>query len=180
MAVSFGVQSMKRMGVFIDVSNFYFCVSKRFQGRRLSYEKYYKFILDLGKLTTAVAYGAQQKEEADDFITRLQGIGFTTRYKKVKTYKDKGRTRKKADWDVGMTMDIVRLVSDKKLDRIILGTADGDLEPLVAWCQEQGVEVIVLACKISRELRDTAHQTIEIFEGLVESKGYRATPKNVK
>lgn len=164
---------MKRMGVFIDVSNFYYCISKRFNGRRLSYEDYYKFISDMGNLTVATAYGAQQKDEANEFIQRLKGIGFTPKYKKVKTYKDKGRTRKKADWDVGMTMDIVRLVNDKKLDRIILGTADSDLEPLVAWCQEQDVEVIVLACRISRELRDTASKAIEIFEGLVEPKGFR-------
>lgn len=167
---------MKRMGVFIDVSNFYFCVSKRFNGRRLSYEEYYKFIQDLGELKVAVAYGAQQTDEAVSFINRIQNIGFETKYKKVKTYKDKGRIRKKADWDVGMTMDIVKLVLAKELDRIILGTADSDLAPLVKWCQEQGVEVIVLACRISRELRDTASRAIEIFEGLVEPKGFRYAP----
>jgi uncharacterized protein (TIGR00288 family) len=164
---------MKRMGVFIDVSNFYYCVSKRFSGRRLSYEKYYEFIVDMGKLVVARAYGAQQKDEAAEFILRLQGIGFETCYKKVKTYKDKGKTRKKADWDVGMTMDIVRMVNNEELDLIILGTADSDLEPLVAWCKEKGVETIVLACGISRELKNTASHAIEIFESLVEPKGFR-------
>lgn len=164
---------MKRMGVFIDVSNFYYCVSKRFSGRRLSFEKYYDFVKDMGEMVVARAYGAQQKKEADEFIERLHGIGFETRYKKVKTYKDKGKIRKKADWDVGMTMDIVRMVNAKELDLIILGTADSDLEPLVAWCKENDVEVMVLACRISRELRDTADHAIEIFESLVEPRGFQ-------
>ena len=161
------------MGVFIDVSNFYHCVSKRFNGRRLSYEEYYKFIQDLGEVVVATAYGAQQSDEAEEFISRLREIGFTPKYKKVKTYKDKGKTRKKADWDVGMAIDIVRMVNSDKLDRIILGTADGDLAPLVTWCRDEGVEVIILACKISGELRRSANNSIEIFEGLIEPKGYR-------
>lgn len=171
---------MKRVGVFIDVSNFYYCISKRYKGRRLSFEKYYEFVSDLGKLEYVRAYGAYQANEADEFIARLNSIGFETIYKKVKTFREKGgKIRRKADWDVGITMDIVRLVLEGKLDRIILGTADSDLEPLVIWCQEQGVEVIVLACKISKELRETCDKAIEIYESLVEPRGVRhASPKN--
>lgn len=159
---------MKRIGVFVDVSNLYFCIGKRYRGKKLDYKKYHSFVADLGEVTIARAYGAAMGNEADRFIAKLHAIGFETRYKTPREFKeaDEGRVRRKADWDVGIAIDIVRTAP--KLDTIVLGSADGDMEPIVSWCKELGIKVIVLASTISDDLKKTAYECIEIPESLLE------------
>lgn len=155
---------MKRIGVFVDVSNLYYCIGKKYDYRKLDYRKYLDFIGDLGEIVKSIAYGSQMSDEAIGFIHCLEKVGFQTKFKPVKTYSPD--SRRKADWDVGIAMDIVRMVD--RFDMLILGTADGDLEPVVKWATEQGVDVIVLACGVSRELKTRATKYIEIPESLLE------------
>ena len=158
----------KRIGIFADVSNLYYCIGKKFHGKKLDYEKYYAFLADFGEISQAIAYGAQMKDEAANFIHALKKIGFTPKYKCPKTW-GKGETfNRKADWDVGMAMDMVNLI--ERLDMIILGTADGDLAPAVEWAIQKGVQVIVVGCGISRDLKNCATRYIEIPESLLEEK----------
>jgi len=156
----------KRIGIFADVSNLYYCLGKKFGGRKLNYEAYYKYVSGLGEIQRAIAYGAQEHSEAEDFISCLKIIGFETKYKTPKSYGAGDNIKKKADWDVGIAVDIIEMAD--KLDMIFLGTADGDLEPVVEWSQRKGIEVIILACGISRDLRETAGTAIEIPESLLE------------
>lgn len=159
---------MKRIGVFVDVSNIYYCISKKYEHRKLDYKKYLEFLRDFGDLTKVIAYGSQMNNEAAGFIHCLQKIGFQTKFKAVKTYNQEIDFKRKADWDVGIAMDIVTMIN--RFDMIILGSADGDLEPLVDWVTRRGVDVIVLACGISRDLKERATQYIEIPESLLEEK----------
>jgi len=156
----------KRIGVFVDVSNLYYCISKKFDKRKLDYRKYMKFIQDFGSISHAIAYGAQLKNEAVGFIHCLKQIGFEPKYKSPKDYHNKDNFKRKADWDVGIAIDVVRMIDH--LDMVILGTADGDLTPLVEWVKERGVEIVVLSCGISRELKDVANKYIEIPESMLE------------
>lgn len=167
-----------KLGVFVDVSNLYYCVGKRFsEGAKLNYAKYLEHCMNLEEhkgvsyeLYCAIAYGAQLQGEAEPFIRCLEHFGFECKFKKPKTYenKDKKGIIRKADWDVGIAMDIVRMI--KKLDVVILGSADGDLTDLVLWIREQGVKVMVIACGISSDLRDTAHYNEEITEEFIEEQ----------
>ena len=154
---------MKKIGFFVDVSNLYYCVAKHFRGRRLDYRHYYKFVQDFGEVVTAIAYGAEKGDEALKFKRVLRNIGFEPKYKEVR---EVDHDRLKADWDVGITIDIV--LEEPDLDIIILGSADGALEPLVTWCIEQDKKVIIIACGISRDLKEVATEAIEIPESLVE------------
>jgi uncharacterized LabA/DUF88 family protein len=157
---------MKRIAVFADVSNLYYCVGKRFGGRKLNYATYMEYIKDLGEIQEAIAYGAQLKQEARGFIHCLRQAGFTPRYKTPKSYVNDGDTRRKADWDVGIALDMVNQA--ERVDMMILGSADGDLTPAVEWVQARGVTVIVLASGISRELKQVANEFIEIPESMLE------------
>lgn len=159
---------MKRLGVFVDVSNIYYCIRKKYEDRKLDYQKYLNFITDFGELTKVIAYGSQLGNEATGFIHCLQKIGFQTKFKSVKSFNNDDELRRKADWDVGITMDIVNMID--RFDMIILGTADGDLKPVVTWASQRGVDVVILACGISRDLKDTATEFIEIPESLLEVK----------
>lgn len=156
----------KRIGIFCDISNLYYCIGKKYEQRKLDYSEYLKFVKDMGDVQHAVAYGAQMNNEATGFIHCLKQIGFDPKYKTPKNYHNKDNFKRKADWDVGIAMDIVRIID--RLDLIILGTADGDLAPLVEWAKEKGVDIVVLACGISRELKDTATKFIEIPESMLE------------
>ncbi|MEK7515942.1 MAG: NYN domain-containing protein, partial [Patescibacteria group bacterium] len=65
---------------------------------------------------------------------------------------------KKADWDVGLAIDAVKLAP--KLDTVVLVTGDGDFVPLIQYldlnegCQ---VEVISFGKSSSAKLKEAAH-----------------------
>lgn len=140
----------------------------KYPERKLDYAAYMKYVQELGLLHVAYAYGAQLENEASGFIHCLKATGYTPKYKTPKTYKSDGKIKRKADWDVGIAMDIVQTID--RLDMVLLGSADGDLCPVVDWAQRRGAVVVVLACGISRDLRDLADQAIEIPESLLENK----------
>lgn len=159
---------MKRLGIFVDVSNLYYCVGKKHNGKKVDYSRYVDFVRDLGDIQIMFAYGAQLNDEANSFIKKLRSIGFMTKYKKVKEYNNFSGYRRKADWDVGISMDIVRMI--QRMDILILGSADGDLEPLVSWVRDQGVDVIVFASRISQDLKKAATKCIEITPSMLETE----------
>ena len=161
---------MRRIVIAADVSNLYYCIGMKYPKRKLDYWAYRKYVDDLGTVVLAMAYGAQINNEAAGFIHCLREAGYTPKYKAPKTYRSDDKLRRKADWDVGIAMDLVRLALDKQYDMLVLGSADGDLCPLVEWLKELGIIVIILACGISRDLRLLADQAIEIPESLLENK----------
>lgn len=153
---------MKRVGLFLEVSNLYHTLGKKYS-KRLNYKKYYDFVADLGEIQQAIAYGAQVHTEANGFITCLRDAGFLPKYKEPKSFHD---GTKKANWDVGMVIDIVQMID--RLDLVILGSADGDFAPMITYLQSKGLQVVVLACNISHELTEVATKCIEIPESLLE------------
>lgn len=159
---------MRSIGVFVDVSNLYYCAKKKFDKRKIDYREYLSYVKDLGEIVNATAYGCHVNDEAKGFIHCLKEIGFQTKYKAVKGYHSDTGLRHKADWDVGITIDIVRLID--QFDMVVLGSADGDLTPAVEWCKEQGKDVLVLACGISKDLKEKATEYIEIPESFLEDR----------
>ncbi len=157
---------MKRLGVFCDVSNLYYCISSRFDGRKLDYRKYWKFIQDLGEVQQAIAYGSQRGNEAHTFIKALKCMGFTTKFKKPKEYQRNGKVRHKSDWDVGIAVDMFSMLD--RMDMLILGSADSDMAPAVEYVQNKGIKVVVFACGVAKELHDIGAEVIEITESLLE------------
>ena len=162
----------KRIGVFMDVSNLYYCCNQRYQAK-LNYKAYIDFIKDYGEVTQAIAYGAQLKNEAKKFITVLEHLGFQAKYKSPKTFEGvegKLSIKRKADWDVGIAIDIVQICLGVGVDTIFIGSADSDLTPVVQWAISRGVTVVILACGISRELKECATKWIEIPESMMEGQ----------
>ena len=158
----------KRIGVFCDVSNLYYCIQKKYPKRKLDYRKYMRFVQDLGEVLQAICYGAQMSKQADGFKYCLQQMGYQTKYKVPKVYgNERDGIKRKADWDVGIAMDIVQMID--RFDMIILGSGDGDMVPVVDWCRQKGVDVVILGTGISRDLRKAATKAIEIPESLLES-----------
>ncbi|MBU0546008.1 NYN domain-containing protein, partial [Patescibacteria group bacterium] len=69
-----------------------------------------------------------------------------------------------ADWDVGITVDAIRL--SPSLDTIILVSGDGDYLPLVEYLQNQGkqVEVVAFGETTSSRLKEEADDFIDMGE----------------
>jgi len=69
---------------------------------------------------------------------------------------------KKADWDVGITVDAIRISQD--VDTIVLGSGDGDFLQLVEYLKNQGkrVEVIAFSRSASAKLKEVVDEFIDI------------------
>ena len=158
----------KRIGMFMDIANLYGTIGVKYGSRKLDYKAYYRYVEDLGDIVMANAYGSQMNNEAAGFINCLKLIGYHPVYKRIKSYQNENHTKHKADWDVGIAIDIVKAIAN--LDMVILGSADGDFQPLTKWILEQGKQVIILACGISKDLRETCTEAIEIPESMLEDK----------
>lgn len=128
----------QRVGIFIDVQNLYYSARHLFQ-RKVNFGAIVEESTSGRKLIRAIAYVVRTKtgEEAP-FIEALQSKGLETRERELLEYTS---GQKKADWDVGMTVDIVKMLD--MLDVIIIVSGDGDFVPLVEYCQSRGRQVEV-------------------------------------
>ena len=70
---------------------------------------------------------------------------------------------KKADWDVGLAIDAVRL-SESYLNAIVLISGDGDFVPLVEYLRGRGrqVEVIAFGRSTSAKLKEATDDFIDM------------------
>lgn len=69
---------------------------------------------------------------------------------------------KKADWDIGMAVDAIRLAPS--VDSVILVTGDGDFLPLIEYLQALGkpVEVLAFGRSASAKLKEVADEFIDL------------------
>lgn len=166
-------EDMKSIGIFVDVSNLYYCVGKKFDGKKLDYGKYTSAVTGPDDIVyRTIAYGMQIDTEATKFIACLKHLGFETKYKKPRVHQTtEGKAEvRRVPWNVGIAMDIVRIVSNNKLDEVIIGSADPELASLVEWIKERGIRCKILACGISKELKEVADEWKEITEELIENR----------
>jgi len=70
----------------------------------------------------------------------LQKAGFEVKTKDLQVFFG---GMKKGDWDVGITMDIIKQMN--KLDAIVLASGDGDYIPLVDYVKNFGVRAELIA-----------------------------------
>lgn len=140
-----------RVGLYIDVSNLYYSVLTE-TGQKVDYKKFLKYVEDFGEVTVKKAF-VSLAEGFDNrgFIVVLESLKFEVTTKPVKVYPTNSGVKKKCDLDVEIVMELIRDMD--KFDRVIIGCADGDLLPVYKYLEEHGKQVIILANKISSELR---------------------------
>jgi uncharacterized protein (TIGR00288 family) len=73
---------------------------------------------------------------------------------------------KKADWDVGITIDAIRI--SPTVDTIVLVSGDGDFIQLVEYLKNQGkrVEIIAFNRTASSKLQEIADEFINLEDDL--------------
>lgn len=155
----------KIVSLFVDISNLYYCIGKKFPDRKLDYNKYIVAATGANDLYRAICYGTEIKDEAAGFKVCLKSFGYTPKYKKPR-YNELKNEYRNFDWCVGLALDVVKIVN--RVHTVILGSSDPDLVPLVEYVQQQGAECHILACGISKELKEIADSWTEITECLLE------------
>jgi len=145
----------QRVGVFIDTQNLYHS-AKHLYKARVNFAKVLEEAVGGRVLVRAIAYViSTESGEEKNFFEALTKIGIETKVKDLQVFADGA---KKADWDVGLAIDAVKLAP--KLDTIILATGDGDFVPLIEyldWHEGCQVEVISFGKSSSGKLKEAAH-----------------------
>ncbi len=131
----------QRVGVFVDVANMYHSAKNLF-GAKVNFEEVLKTATAGRKLIRAVAYVIRSdSEEERGFFGALDNQGFEVKAKDLQIF---AGGAKKADWDVGIAVDAIKMAD--KLDSVILVSGDGDYIPMVTYLREnKGCQVEVLA-----------------------------------
>jgi uncharacterized LabA/DUF88 family protein len=139
----------QRVGVFIDTQNFYHSAKHLYNNSRVNFAAILRDAVAGRKLVRALAYVISTKEGVEhSFFEALEKIGIETRSKELQEFSS---GVKKADWDVGLTIDAIALAP--KLDAVVLCSGDGDFVPLVEFLQARGVQVEVVAFGQSSALK---------------------------
>ncbi|MEK7665406.1 MAG: NYN domain-containing protein [Patescibacteria group bacterium] len=134
----------QRVGVFIDVQNMYYSARNLFQ-RKVSFANIVAEGVGDRKLIRAIAYVVTTKGgEESPFLEALEQKGIELKKKELLEYFS---GQKKADWDVGITVDVIKMLD--MLDVVVLVSGDGDFIPLVHYIQSRGRQVIVISFRES-------------------------------
>jgi uncharacterized LabA/DUF88 family protein len=148
----------QRVAVLADSQNLYH-TARSLHEQNIDYAELLDAAVDGRSLTRAIAYVIKANApEEETFFDALIDIGFETRIKEIRTF---GDGSKKADWDVGMSLDAVSLASH--VDAIALCTGDGDFARLCTHLQHEGVRVDALSFRES-----TAESLIEAADGFID------------
>ena len=126
----------QRVAVLIDVQNLYHS-AKNLYGARVNFGAVLKSAVAQRNLIRVFAYVVRTKTgEEKPFFEALIKLGIETRVRDLQEFFG---GLKKADWDVGITVDAIRI--SQSVDTIVLGSGDGDFIQLVEYLKNQGKRV---------------------------------------
>jgi uncharacterized LabA/DUF88 family protein len=152
------IHPAQRVGVLADSQNLYH-TAQSLHSRNLDYTALLEQAVEGRELVRAIAYVIRANSDNEErFFEALSEIGFETKIKPIQTYAD---GTKKADWDVGMSLDAVTLADH--VDTVVLCTGDGDFTRLCSHLRHEGVRVEVMAFQQS-----TAEALIEAADSFVD------------
>ncbi len=142
----------QRVGVLVDVANMYHSAKNLF-GKKVNFQEILEQAVAGRKLIRATAYAIRtESEEETPFLDALVQAGYEVKIKDLQIF---AGGAKKADWDVGLAIDAVKLAD--KLDVIVIISGDGDFLPLLSYLQNNKgclVEVMSFAKTTSARLID--------------------------
>ncbi|KKR45980.1 MAG: hypothetical protein UU22_C0036G0005 [Parcubacteria group bacterium GW2011_GWA2_40_8] len=151
----------QRVAVLVDVQNLYHSAKHMFSAR-VNYQTLLEEVVAGRMLVRSLAYVVKAGDLAEEqaFFDALTKAGFEVKSKDLQVF---AGGMKKADWDVGLAVDAIRLSS--LVDAIILVTGDGDFIPLVEFLKMQkGVQVEVAAFgrSASAKLKEAADDFLDL------------------
>ncbi len=149
----------QRIAVLIDVQNLYHS-AKNLYGAKVNFREVLDRAISQRKLIRAFGYVVRTKTgEEKPFFEALTKLGIETRIRDLQEFYD---GLKKADWDVGIVIDAIRVASG--VDVICLASGDGDFIPLVEYLKNQGkrLEILAFGKTTSSHLKEEADEFIDL------------------
>jgi len=118
----------QRIGVFVDAQNMYHSARNLYQAR-VNFKEVLEVAVSGRVLIRAITYVIRTEGgEEKSFFEAMEKLGFEIKEKDLQIF---AGGAKKADWDVGLAVDAIKLAD--KLDVIVIVSGDGDYEPLVEY-----------------------------------------------
>lgn len=149
----------QRVAVLIDVQNLYHS-AKNLYGARVNFREVLKSSVANRNLIRVFAYVVRTKTgEEKPFFEALTKLGIETRVRDLQEFYG---GLKKADWDVGITVDAIRIAPS--IDTVVLVSGDGDFFQLVEYLKNQGkrVEIVAFSHSASLKLKEAADEFIDL------------------
>lgn len=136
----------QRVGVFIDTQNLYHSAKNLYGGARVNFGEVLKETVAGRALIRAIAYViTTEAGDEKSFFEALEKMGIETKTKDLQIFLGGA---KKADWDVGLAVDAIKMAP--KLDTVVIVSGDGDFVPLVKYLQtNEGCQVEVASFRKS-------------------------------
>ena len=153
--------SGQRVGILVDVQNLYHS-ARNLHNARVNFKEILKSATGKRNLIRAFAYVVKTKGgEEKPFFEALEKLGIETRVRDLQEFYGGA---KKADWDVGIVIDAIRIAPS--VDALVLVSGDGDFIALVEYLKNQGkrVEVMAFGRSSSSKLREISDEFIDLSE----------------
>lgn len=163
----------QRVGVFIDTQNLYHSAKNLYRAK-VNFKQVMEDAVAGRALIRAVAYViTTESEDEKSFFGALEKLGIETKTKDLQIFFGGA---KKADWDVGIAVDTIKLAP--KLDTIVLISGDGDFIPLVEYLRtNEGCQIEVMA--FGKSSSSKLIETVDDFTDLCgDPKKYLLNYKN--
>lgn len=151
----------QRVAIIIDTQNLYHSAKNLYKAK-VNFANVVKSALGQRKLIRAISYVVNTESgEEQPFFEALEKVGIEIKTKDLQIFYGGA---KKADWDVGMAIDAIKLAH--KVDAIVLATGDGDFIPLVEYVKSQGcqVEAITFGRSASGRFKEVVDDFIDMDE----------------
>jgi len=152
----------QRVGIFIDTQNLYHGAKNLYRSK-VNFNNIIQDVLKDRDLIRAIAYVINtDSQEEQNFFDALGKIGIEAKIKDIQIFSSGS---KKADWDVGLAIDTIRMAP--KLDVIVIASGDGDFVHLIQYLQGTfgcRVEVVAFGQSASSMVKEYADEFIDLSE----------------
>lgn len=159
---------MQTLAIFVDVQNLYYTARQAY-GQHIDYNALWAEVTSGRKVVKAIAYATHRDDEKQrQFQNILRGIGFEV---KLKPFIQRRDGSAKADWDVGITLDVIEYAPLAEV--VVLASGDGDFDLLVQKVRERhhaSVEVYGVESLTASSLRHAASRFLPIRDHLLLPK----------
>ena len=114
-------QAPPKVSIFVDVQNIYYTCRQAYEAN-FDYNEFWSNVTRDRDVVSAFAYATDRGDERQkQFQNILRAIGFTVKLKPMLRRAD---GTAKADWDVGIALDVYEAA--QSCDTVVLASGDGD------------------------------------------------------
>ena len=150
----------QRVAVIIDTQNLYHS-AKNLDKSKVNFANVVAAAVQDRKLVRAMSYVVNTEGgEESAFFEAMEKVGIEIKTKDLQIFYGGA---KKADWDVGIAIDAIRMAD--AFDVIVIVSGDGDFVPLVnylRWGLGKYVEVAAFQTSASSSLKESADRFIDL------------------